>query len=443
MPRNTLEELLISADTPDHTCSISLCTTLPVYGTPLKNQKKIETKTPCRYRVYHQNKNLKCGPGRQEHSFVPPLRRSILLYYRNQQDTVMKLGIMGLPQVGKKTIFSLLTGMSVTPERSQKQGAGEGFAEILDRRFDVLEKMYEPKKSVRARINMELIPDLDSAAIRDGAIFRNIADAEALCHVVRAFEDDAVYHVSGSVDAGRDIESINSELVLHDLLFIEKRLERIAKQKQKDPGLKTEEDLMLRFKDHLESDKPLRTLGVSDDERKLISGYPFLTIKTMIAVLNVAEGDIGTTELQRSCEERFGESGMVFMTISARLESEIAQLETEEEKSEFMTEAGIEEPALNLLTKLCMNALGLISFFTVGKDEVRQWLIPADSLAPEAAGAIHSDIQRGFIRAEVMKYDDLVELGSEEGIKKAGRFHVMGKDYPVEDGDIINFRFNV
>ncbi len=356
----------------------------------------------------------------------------------------MKLGIIGLPQVGKKTIFSLLTGTGVT-KSADAQKPAEGVADIMDPRFDALAALYEPKKTVRARLNLELLPDLSADAIREGKIFRNIADTDALCHIVRAFSDDSVYHVSGSVDPGRDIASINSELVLHDLVFIEKRLERIEKEKarQKDDRMKKEEELMLRFKAHLEGEMPLRTLEISPEEQKLISGYPFITTKAMLVALNLSDGEIGSDAMLREFEAKYAAERITFMRISAKLESEIALLDSDAERREFMEAAGIEEPAVNLLSRLCMKALGLISFFTVGKDEVRQWLIRDHTLAPEAGGAIHSDIQRGFIRAEVMKYPDLIDLKSEDEVKKAGKFMLMGKDYRVEDGDIICFRFNV
>ncbi len=354
----------------------------------------------------------------------------------------MELGIIGLPQTGKKRLFQLLTGAS-GPDAGDKNSTG--VADIRDVRFDELVKMYKPKKEVPARINLQLLPKIESDSIREGKIFTDISRMDALCHVVRAFEDDSVYHASGSVDAVRDIEMVNSELILHDLIFIEKRYERIeiSRKKKGEARLDQEEELLGRMKTHLENDLHLRTLKLTEEEEKLISGYPFITAKEMLIVLNVSDDKIGDTSLMEKIRNKLVPLSMDIMQVSAKLEAEISALDSEEEKSEFMADAGINEPALNKLSALAMKTLGLMSFFTVGKDEVRQWQIGKGSIAPVAAGAIHSDIQRGFIRAEVMKYDELMKFGTEEELKKAGKFYVMGKEYIVEDGDIINFRFNV
>lgn len=352
----------------------------------------------------------------------------------------MELGIMGLPQTGKKSLFKLLTGIMPDNEKT-----GAGVAEIRDARFDTLVGIYSPKKEAPARINLQLLPKIESDSIRDGKIFTDISRMDALCHVVRAFDDDSVYHASGSVNAVRDIEMINSELIMHDLIFIEKRFERIenSRKKKADKKLDQEEALLVKMKDHLELDLHLRTFEMDEEESKLLAGYPFITLKEMLVVLNVGDSSIGDKALMESVKGSLEPLKIDVMQVSAKLESEIASLDSEEEKREFMDDAGIEDDALSTLSLLSMKTLGLISFFTVGKDEVRQWQIRKNSSAPEAAGAIHSDIQRGFIRAEVMKYDELVELGSEDELKKAGKFYVMGKDYIVADGDIINFRFNV
>jgi len=355
----------------------------------------------------------------------------------------MKMGIIGLPQTGKKTIFSLLTGSSVGEGDANK--VVSGVAHIRDQRFDKLVDIYKPKKEAPARIDFELLPKIESNTIKDGAIFRDIADMDSLCHIVRAFTSESVYHVEGSVDAIRDIEEINSELILHDMLFIEKRIDRIALQqkKQKTKDNEIEQAIMERFLGHLEDEKHLRTIEVSDEEKKIVGGYPFITMKKMLIVLNVDDDKVGDESLIRITEERCKDNHISVMVVSAALEAEIALLESEEDREEFMTDSGITEPALNVLSRLAMDSLGLQSYFTVGTDEVKQWLVKKGSTAPEAAGVIHSDIQRGFIRAEVMKYDELLDFGSEEELKKAGKFYVMGKDYIVEDGDLISFRFNV
>ncbi len=358
---------------------------------------------------------------------------------------IMKIGIIGLPQTGKKTIFRLLTGAQHIPDSQDGRKHVEGFADIKDPRFDTLVALYEPRKTVRARVHLDLVPDLSPEAIREGAIFRDIADTDAMLHVVRGFTDESVYHVNGSVNPGRDIESVNAELIMHDLIFVEKRMERIEKEKSrgKDDRLKKESEVMERFKAHLEQELPLRVLDITPEEQKLLSGYPFITTKAMLVALNVSDEAIGDASLTDSLAAQYESQRISFMRISAKLESEISQLDSDDERAEFMQSAGIAEPAVNLLSRMCMRSLGLISFFTVGKDEVRQWLLRAGTLAPEAGGVIHTDIQRGFIRAEVIKYPDMAEHKTEDDVKKAGKFHLMGRDYGIEDGDIICFRFNV
>jgi GTP-binding protein YchF len=262
---------------------------------------------------------------------------------------------------------------------------------------------------------------------------------------VRAFRDDSVYHVDGSVDPKRDIDLINSELVLNDLIFIEKRLERLDKdiKKSSDAAAKKDRELLLKLKAHLEKELPIRLLELDAEERKAIAHYPFITLKEMIIVLNVSEDDIKNTDLA----DRFRNDYKIFkidlMQVSAKVEAEIALLETDEERRAFLEGLGIRESAVSALTQVCIKALDLISFFTVESDEVRQWTIRKGSLAHEAAGAIHSDLEKGFIRAEVIRYPDLEALGSEEKVREAGKLYIKGKDYIVEDGDIINIRFNV
>lgn len=357
----------------------------------------------------------------------------------------MRIGIIGLPQSGKRTLFSLLTG--ITPPAVSQDGpaAVPGGADIRDARCDALADMYEPKKHTRARIDFELLPDLDKRLIQEGRIFRDIANLDALCLVVRAFEDDAVYHVNGSVDPGRDIQEMAGELMLHDLVFIEKRLARIEDSIKKGKGahLTAEKALLERLQAHLEGDVPIRTFSLSQADAEIISGYPFITRKEMVVALNVDDAQLGGNESMQQLSERFADHKLEWMQLAVVLEAEIAQLDDAAERAEFMADAGIAAPAINMLTRLCMSALGLTSFFTVGQDEVRQWLVQKDSPAPTAARVIHSDIERGFIRAEVMKYDDLSRLKTEAEVKRAGKFYTMGKEYIVEDGDIISFLFNV
>jgi len=356
----------------------------------------------------------------------------------------MKVGIIGLPQTGKKTLFQILTGSKLREQAGPAKPI-PGTADILDQRFDKLVAMYSPKKNARARVELVLLPKIEQETIAKGAIFREINDVDALCHVVRAFEDEAIYHAEGSVDPLRDVEMINSELLMHDQIFVEKRIERIetALKKIKDDSQAKELELMKRIMDHLEKETPLRLMKFTEDEELIIRSYPFITRKELIVAFNVDEDKLDDKNLLKRIETTCEKEKIEAMTVSAQVESEIALLDSEEERAEFLEDLGITEPALGTMTRLCLKALGLISFFTVGKDEVRQWLVRFNSAAPVAAGAIHSDLQKGFIRAEVMKYDELIAFGSEAELKKQGKMYVQGKDYTVVDGDILNIRFQV
>ena len=348
----------------------------------------------------------------------------------------MKIGMIGLPQTGKKALFELLTGHKPSENEVVSGKPIHGVAEIRDSRFDALVVMYKPKKEVRARIELELLPKIEKDAISKGDIFTDIAEVDALCHVVRAFKDDSIYHVSGSVDPKRDIDEINSELLLHDLIFIEKRFERLdkkVKQTKEEASIK-ERDLLAKLKAHLDKEMPLRTLEISADDNKILTSYPFLTRKEIIIALNVSEDQL---------KNKPAIEGENIMQVSAKVEAEIAALDSEEERKAFLSDLGITEPAMNILTRLCLKTLNLISFFTVGQDEVRQWNVRKGSTAAETAGVIHSDLQKGFIRAELIKLSDLKELGSEDAVKAQGKFYLKGKDYVVEDGDILSIRFNV
>jgi len=357
----------------------------------------------------------------------------------------VKIGVIGLPQVGKKTLFELLTGHKLTESESASGKPIKGVYEIKDPRFDRLVMAYKPKSQVRARIGIELLPKIEKDSIAKGTIFSDIDELDAISHVVRAFNDDAVYHVEGSIDAKRDADFVNTELILHDLIFIEKRLEKLEKtiKQTGDDQAAKERDILVKLKTQLDKTLPLRLTDLSDIEEKIISSYPFVSRKPMFVVLNVSEEALKDPKLLTSMRADLASSGIDAMQVSAKIEDEIAAFESDEEKAEFMKEMNIKEPAVNLMTRLCTKTLDLISFFTVGADEVRQWTIRRGSSAPKAAGAIHSDLEKGFIRAEVMKYAEWDSLGGEDKLKAAGKLYVKGKDYIVEDGDILNIRFNV
>jgi hypothetical protein len=357
----------------------------------------------------------------------------------------MKIGIVGLPQVGKKTLFELLTRHKPSEKEVVSGKPIKGVVEIRDPRFDWLVAYYKPKKEVRARIDIETLPKIEKDTIAKGDIFVDINELDAICHVVRAFKDDSVYHAEGSVDPRRDADFVNAEFILHDLIFIEKRLERLEKtiKQTKEESATKEREVLLKLKVHLDKTLPLRLSDIAPHDKKVVASYPLISRKTMIIALNVSEDELKNNRLAGQLESELKDLKIDVMQVSAKVESEIASLDSEEEKKEFMSSVGIGESAIDLLTRVCTKALDLISFFTVGQDEVRQWTIRKGSSAPEAAGAIHSDLQKGFIRAEVMKYADILSFGSEEKVKEAGKYYVKGKEYIVEDGDIINIRFNV
>ncbi|WP_240744718.1 DUF933 domain-containing protein [Desulforhopalus sp. IMCC35007] len=357
---------------------------------------------------------------------------------------MMKIGIIGLPQAGKKTLFQVLTGNEIQ-DRGGSPKALPGSADIQDLRFDKLVSMYQPAKQARARIDLMLLPKMEKENIAKGDIFSDIADVDGLCHVVRAFEDDSIYHSEGSLDPMRDVEMVYAELIMHDQIFVEKRIERLEKAIKKIKDEKQEKELVLmkKFQEHLENELPLRLLDLTDEERNLILSYPFITLKELIIAFNVSEDMLGDTSLLADARPFCERQKVEAMLVCAQVESEIALLDSEEERQEFLADLGIETPALTIMTGLCLKALGLISFFTVGSDEVKQWLVKKNSVAPVAAGVIHSDLQRGFIRAEQMSYAELMEFGGEAELKKAGKTYLQGKDYIVADGDILNIRFKV
>ncbi len=358
----------------------------------------------------------------------------------------MKVGIIGLPQVGKKTLFSLLTGESLD---GQAYPVGQAFkigvAKIRDARFDRLVEMYQPKKSVPATLDVLLLPSLNKETLASTEFLKNIEKCDALCHLVRGFTNEAVFCERGSVDPLRDIKDVHAELILNDLILVEKRLERISLDEKKgisSPGQGREKEILGAMKGLLDNNLPLVRMAFSNDDRKAMSTYRFLTQRPMILILNVDDNKIADTAIVHQVKQQYKDHAVNVMQISAKIEVELSALDPQERET-FVQELGIRESAFNQLSALCFEALGLISFFTVGSDEVRAWTTRRNSLAPEAAGAIHSDLQRGFIRAEIMKYADLMALGSEAKLKEAGKLFLKGKDYIVEDGDIMHVRFSV
>ena len=356
----------------------------------------------------------------------------------------MRLGIIGLPNSGKTTIFNALTGGSYeTSAASTGQfEVNTATVNVPDERIDKLSEIYKPKKTIYTHITYADIGGLDKG-IGDGALagqFRNeLAQVDGFVHVIRAFENDRVPHPHNKIIPANDLEAIDAEFLLMDLLSIENRLERIeselrVKGKKADPSLIAEKPLMERLKAQLEDEQPLRNLELTADEQKMIRGFGFLTLKPVLVLLNMGDEALDpTTQLTLTYKQS------ALIGIQGALEAEIAQLDAEDAKM-FMAEYGITELSRSKVIRLSYELMGILSFFTVGPDEVRAWSFPVGASAPEAAGVIHTDLQKGFIRAEVFTYDDLMELGDENAIKSAGKFRLEGKEYIVQDGDILNIR---
>lgn len=355
----------------------------------------------------------------------------------------MKLGIIGLPQSGKTTLFNALTRATQPTGITGKIEVHTAVVDVPDGRVDKLSVLFQPKKTIYAKVTYADIAGLDGSAGKSGisgALLNNLTQMDGFIHVVRCFEDENVPHPNGSVDALRDLAAMDSEFLLNDLIAVERRLEKLAEEKKKGAGrdkavIDREIELFNRFHEQLSGDKLLRDMTLTADEEKMLAGFGFLSRKPVLVVMNLSEG-------QKEPAVQYDHQHSQVVALQAKLEMDIAQLPPDEAEM-FLQEYGIAEPSLNRMIRLSYDLLGLQSFFTVGPDEVRAWTTRRGATAPEAAGEIHTDLQKGFIRAEVVAYEDLMSLGGMNEAKAKGRLRLEGKEYIVLDGDILNIRFNI
>lgn len=355
----------------------------------------------------------------------------------------MKIGIIGLPQVGKTTIFSLLTAIEVDPYSPIHQ---KGVAKVYDKRVDILSKMYNPKKTTYATLEFYDTPSLDPSDKKSRIqVFNMVQNADALLLVLRAFKNDSVPYPENGETAFKQLKLALDEFIFRDLEIITNRIERLENAKRKlDNREENELKLLKELAKVLENEEFLSRYELTDDQRKLISSYSLVTLRPIIIALNLDEEQFSSNSYETKEEvlELVKEYNFAYIELCGLMEKEIQELD-EEERAEFLKDLGIEQTGIERLSKVVYDQLGLISFFTVGSDEVRAWTLKKGSTAVEAAGAIHSDLARGFIKAEVIKYKDLIELGSEKEVKEKGLMKLVGKEHIIEDGDIITIRFNV
>ena len=365
----------------------------------------------------------------------------------------MQLGIIGLARAGRTTVFNAVTrSKAEVGSYSSEDRLNVGVVSVPDSRVDELSKLYKPKKTTYATIEYVDFPAAGESFGRGegpaGKFINDLARMDAFIHVVRAFEDDSVPHPESTIDPARDVETMDLELAFADLAIIERRLQRIeTESKSMKPGervaIQPLQALLARLKEALEAGTPIREQNISEDDWKLLEGTQFMTAKELLVIVNVGEEDLERgPEIAAELGARFEGKGRALAVMGGKFEMELNDLEGAEAE-EFRQSVGVTESGLEESIRLSYELLGLISFLTAGEDECRAWSVQRGATAPAAAGKIHTDLQRGFIRAEVVAYDDLIECGSEAEAKKRGLVRTEGKDYVVKDGDILHILFNV
>jgi len=358
----------------------------------------------------------------------------------------MKTGIIGLPQVGKTSLFKILTKAKLEDRGySNPREAHIGVARVPDERLDKLSALYSPKKTTYASVEYVDVAAIGQEALKETAFLASLRNVDALIHVLRAFEDDAIPHV-GPIDPLRDIRNVEFDLMISDLSQVEKRLERVEKdmRKMRSAELENEFALLKRSKEALEKEVPLRELEMTPEEKKLIKGFMFLSQKPVLYAVNIGESaslgqDLDSAVARYKLTDVAHRPGAGATAICGKVEAELAEMD-EVEAADFLSSYGLHESGLVRLIRKSYELLGLISFFTAGEDECRAWTVPAGSKAPQAAGAIHSDLEHHFIRAETIRWDNLLAAGSEAAARAQGTLRLEGKEYVVHDGDVMHIR---
>ncbi|MEW5768426.1 MAG: redox-regulated ATPase YchF [bacterium] len=358
----------------------------------------------------------------------------------------MKVGIIGLPKVGKTTVFNALTGAGAAEFFKGDSKLNLAQVKVPDPRLSRLGLIYAPKQVVSAEIEFIDIALPKGTWLEDPEVISHFRQVDALLEVIRLFPDQTISPPEGGINPARDIRKIDDELALADLAIIERRITALNHQKGKKKSAQDEieEQLLKRCQEALDAEQPIKMMNLNDEEEKLTRGFQFLTAKSLIIAANIAEEALNLTDypLLNDLRTYTGGKGYPLIVLGGKIEAEVREL-PEEERTEFLKALGIKEPAIDNLIRTVYSALGLISFFTIGKKEVKAWTVRTGTPAVKAAGKIHSDMERGFIRAEVISYEDLISCGSKATAKSKGLLRLEGKEYQIRDGDVVEFRFNV